>query len=142
MIDRICFPEDIAFSREDLIGCLKHPESIAWLAESAGRILGFVLARIDSQSCAHVLTLDVVPSARKHKIGTKLMNQLHADLSRRNVRFSFLEVAVQNIPAQRLYERLQYRYVGVLPGYYHGREDAYRMICPIGPPAHPGDRSR
>ncbi len=133
-IDRICFPEDIAFSREDLIACLNHPESTAWLAERTGRILGFVLARIDNQSCAHVLTLDVLPSARKRKVGTMLMKELHAELMRRKIRLSFLEVAVNNIPAQRLYEQLKYRYMGMLPGYYHGREDAYRMVCQIGSP--------
>jgi ribosomal protein S18 acetylase RimI-like enzyme len=38
-----------------------------------------------------------------------------------------LEVGVENSPAQKLYEKLQYEYLERLSGYYHVRQDAYRM---------------
>ncbi len=44
-IDQICFPADIAFSRGELIFCLRHPKSIAWIAEGPGGILGFAVAQ-------------------------------------------------------------------------------------------------
>jgi ribosomal protein S18 acetylase RimI-like enzyme len=127
-IDQICFPADIAFSRGDLIFCLHHPKSIAWIAEGPGGILGFTVARIESRSSAHILTLDVIPEARQRKIGTSLMNRLHLELKRQKIGLSFLEVEVQNLPAQRLYEKLNYRHVETLIGYYRSREDAYRMM--------------
>jgi ribosomal protein S18 acetylase RimI-like enzyme len=132
-IDGICFPADIAFSREELGLYLNYPESIVRLAEGFGMVLGFVLARIENRSRAHVITLDVVPEARQNRIGTTLMNQLHNELRRRNVSVSFLEVGINNLPAQRLYEGLQYQYLNTLPGYYHGREDAYRMARLLTP---------
>src|SRR5512133_2374752 len=79
-IDRLCFPEGIAFSRADFVSHLNHPKSITWVGEGSGRILGFVMAQIDLHSCAHVITLDVIPEARKRGIATTLMTALHAEL--------------------------------------------------------------
>ena len=126
-IDRICFPAHISFSRSELIYYLNHPKSITRVAEAPGRILGFVLARVESRKRAHIITLDVIPEARKQKIGTMLMNEIHCELKKIGVRAIFLEVGAENLPAQRLYQGLQYRFVEILAGYYHGREDAYRM---------------
>ena len=131
-IDQICFPADIAFSQAEMFYYLNHPKSIAWVAEGPGSILGFILARVDSRSRAHVLTLDVIPEARKRKIGTALMKRLHQELEDRLIGVAMLEVSVGNIPAQRLYEKLRYKYAGTLAGYYRGREDAYRMIRVVG----------
>lgn len=126
-IDQICFSEDIAFSRTELTFQLNHAESIARVAEEGGRILGFVLARIESPLFAHVLTLDIVPEARRRGIGTSLMDSLHGLLSKKGIEAAVLEVSAINVPAQRLYEKMNYQYLGTLSGYYHGREDAYRM---------------
>jgi ribosomal-protein-alanine N-acetyltransferase len=128
-IDQSCFSEDIAFSRTELTFYFNHPESITRVAEGDGRILGFVLARIESPVYAHVLTLDIVPEARRRKIGTSLMGSLHRTLREKGIEAAILEVSTNNVPAQRLYEKLQYQYLGTLSGYYQGREDAYRMAC-------------
>jgi ribosomal-protein-alanine N-acetyltransferase len=126
-IDRLCFPEDIAFTRSELDFHLKHPKSITRVGERLGRILGFVMARIETPPCAHVITLDVVPEARNCSIGTLLMKTLHRELRREGIGIAILEVSTQNLPAQRLYEKLNYRYLETISGYYRGREDAYRM---------------
>jgi ribosomal-protein-alanine N-acetyltransferase len=127
-IDQICFPGDIAFSRAELFSRLNHPKSIARVAEGLGRILGFVLAQSESLTCAHVLTLDVIPEVRQCNIGTLLMNVLHAELQNQGICAIVLEVGVLNVPAQQLYKKLEYQYLGILSGYYNGKEDAYRMV--------------
>jgi ribosomal protein S18 acetylase RimI-like enzyme len=126
-IDQICFPPDIAFSRDEMASYLSHPKSIAWVAERAGRILGYAIVHMGGDRFAHIVTLDVLPEARRQKIGTALMNRMHRELRQRGVQGIVLEVGVDNRPARKLYEKLQYRYLERLPGYYHGREDAYRM---------------
>jgi [ribosomal protein S18]-alanine N-acetyltransferase len=126
-IDQICFPNSIAFSRKELTYHLNHPQCITRIATSANAILGFVLARIESSIHAHVLTLDVVPECRKQKIGTSLMKALHEELQRKGISASVLEVGVLNIAAQHLYKQLQYQYLSTIPGYYNGKEDAFRM---------------
>jgi [ribosomal protein S18]-alanine N-acetyltransferase len=127
-IDRVCFAEDIAFSRTELLCQIHNCKSITRVGEGLGRILGFVIARIENPSYAHVLTLDVVPGARRCGIGIALMRTMHRVLAKKKIRAAFLEVSEQNLPAQRLYEKLQYRYVETVHGYYRGREDAYRMV--------------
>jgi [ribosomal protein S18]-alanine N-acetyltransferase len=126
-IDQACFPADIAFSHDEIASCMDHPKSIAWVAERARTILGFVIVHIEDETFAHVITLDVVDQARRQKIGTSLMNRMHKGLQQRGINIVVLEVAVENGPARKLYEKLQYEYIEKLPGYYHGRLDAWRM---------------
>jgi ribosomal-protein-alanine N-acetyltransferase len=126
-IDRICFPDPIAFSRAEFRNHLKHPKSITRVGEGLGGILGFVMARVEITHFAHVITLDVIPQARRSNVGTQLMNSLHEELASKGIGIVVLEVSVNNLPARRLYEKLQYRYVETLRGYYHGLEDAHLM---------------
>jgi len=72
-IDRICFPSDIAFTRAEFVLHLTHPKSITRVGEGVGGILGFAMAQKEMQSCAHIITLDVIPSARHQNIATSLM---------------------------------------------------------------------
>jgi ribosomal protein S18 acetylase RimI-like enzyme len=127
-IDQLCFPAHISFSCDELSFYLKHPKSITRVAEAAGRIIGFGLAMVESARRAHFITLDVIPEAQRRKIGTTLMNEIHDELEKTGVQSIILEVETGNLPAQRLYERLNYVHVRILPRYYHGREDAYQMI--------------
>jgi ribosomal protein S18 acetylase RimI-like enzyme len=126
-IDRICFPDGVAFSRADLKFHINHPKSITRVGEGLGRILGFAIARMEHPPYAHVLTLDVVPDVRRCRVGLSLMGALHRALTKKDVEIVFLEVGVNNLPAQRLYEKLHYAYLETLYGYYQGTEDAYRM---------------
>lgn len=125
-IDRICFPKHIAFSRVEIASYLGLPDTIALVAEVEG-VAGFVIATVESRSQAHVITLDVLPGVRRRRIATSLMEALHRDLGKLRVGVVRLEVAVNNAPARRLYEKLDYEYVGALRGYYHGTEDAFQM---------------
>jgi ribosomal-protein-alanine N-acetyltransferase len=128
-IDRICFADDISFSSSELLFQIHHPKSITRVGEGFGRVLGFVIARVDdASSCAHVLTLDVLPDVRRRGIGMSLMTDLHGMLAQKSIKAAVLEVSFRNLPAQRLYESLKYRYLETLHGFYQGREDAYRMV--------------
>jgi ribosomal-protein-alanine N-acetyltransferase len=128
-IDHICFRSGVAYSRAELLFYLKHPESITRVAQGQKEILGFAIGRIETDRLAHVITLDVVPEARRQKIGTALMASLHDAFNARKVVMSFLEVDAANPAAQSFYQALNYRYVETLRGYYGGRGDAYRMVC-------------
>jgi len=132
VMDRACFPPHIAFSRWELAFNLNHPQSITRVAEDSRGIVGFILARMVRRSrTAHIITLDVAPEVRRKKIGTTLMGLLHDELAGRGIRSVTLEVSVQNLAALRLYERFHYRRTRLLPGYYHGIEDAYQLKASI-----------
>ncbi len=130
-IDQVCFAADIAYTRGELLFCLSHPLSITLIAERNGKIIGFAVARVLQNRLAHILTLDVLPEARRQRIGTLLMSALHEEFKKRVVTHVSLEVSKNNPAARRLYEALQYRVVETLQGYYNGREDAYRMVLSL-----------
>ena len=71
--------------------------------------------------------------ARRRKIGTALMSALHGEFRRQGSRISVLEVDIQDAAARRFYEGLNYKYLRILPGYYHGRSDACRMVLNLIP---------
>jgi [ribosomal protein S18]-alanine N-acetyltransferase len=128
-IDQTCFEPDIAYSHSELAFYVRDPRSTVKVAEETGEIVGFVLGRVEHDSLAHVITLDVVSEARRKGVGTRLMRVMHREFLRRNAEISVLEVSAENKSARRFYERLQYRYACILPGYYAGRIDAFRMFC-------------
>ena len=132
-IDAVCFPPEIAFSRADLLSCIRHKLSITRIARLDGAIVGFAIGRIEKPDSAHVLTLDVLPDVRRRRIGTALMSSLHEEFRRRGARISVLEVDVHNAAARRFYEKLHYRFSRILPGYYNGRTDACRMVLNLTP---------
>ena len=127
-IDQVCFPQDIAYSRAELLFYVRHPESITRVAELDHAVVGFVVGRIESAGAAHVVTLDVLPVARRRGVGSALMAALHAELETREVRLVFLEVDVANEAARRFYEGFGYRATALLKGYYKGRSHALRMV--------------
>ncbi len=129
-IDQLCFPPDIAYSGSELLFYLNHPGSVTLVAERGEKIIGFALGRVQTNHLAHVLTLDVLPEARRQRVGTILMCSLHSEFKKREVSRVVLEVSTRNLAARRLYEALHYRLQGILRGYY-GREDAYRMVLAL-----------
>src|SRR2546425_662767 len=66
-IDQVCFPPDIAYSRAELLFYVRHPESITRVAELDRAVVGFIVGRIESSGTAHVVTLDVLPGARRRE---------------------------------------------------------------------------
>lgn len=132
-IDRICFAPEIAYSRAELLFYLRHPDSMAKVAEIGSRIVGFAMGRMDTKEVAHVITLDVIPEARRRKVGSSLMSTIHEEFDRRGASMTFLEVGAANEGAQRFYETLGYRWVETLCGYYGDHGDAHRMMRPAGP---------
>jgi len=129
-IDRVCFPPTIAYSIGELRFYLAGRRSVGRVAEVSRRIAGFAVGRIERDSVAHVITLDVMPEARRKGIGRALMDALHAEFDRQGVMCVILEVSAKDPEARRFYEKLGYRFAGLLPGYYNGEIDACRMIRP------------
>jgi ribosomal-protein-alanine N-acetyltransferase len=126
-LDAVCFPADIAYSRPEMLFFVNHRDSITRIAELDGKIVGFAVGRFVAPASSHVLTLDVAPGMRRGGIGTALMEALHAEFCRMGATACYLEVDVTNDAARRFYEGLQYDYLELLPDYYQGRGDAFRM---------------
>ena len=77
---------------------------------------------------AEVLTVGVIPAARRRGIGRRLLRALLTEASARGAREAFLEVRVDNLAARRLYAADGFAQVGRRRGYYDaGRVDAVVM---------------
>ncbi len=80
---------------------------------------GFIVYRATLDE-AEIITVGVHPDARRTGIGIALLGVMEADLKKQGVKHIFLEVAADNMPAQKMYEQCGYVVVGHRPKYYDG----------------------
>lgn len=76
----------------------------------------------DGESRAYVFSFRVKDQWRNQGMGTFLMNYVEEDLRRRGFEYVTLNVAKENLAAQRLYQRLGYQVVGSRPGIWSFRD--------------------
>jgi ribosomal-protein-alanine N-acetyltransferase len=118
-----------AWSRSAYLGELADRRHRHYLAaeDAEGRLLGWAGILIVG-STADILTVGVVPDARRRGIARQLITALLDEATRRGVQECFLEVRTDNAPAIELYAREGFVEVGVRRGYYDaGRADAMVM---------------
>jgi ribosomal-protein-alanine N-acetyltransferase len=138
-IDQICFPRGIAYSRMELSAYLDRRNAVALVAEfnpeqrnpaaDEQAIAGFVVAHAIRRKYGRILTLDIIPQARHYGLGTKLMVLCEERLRSLGCTEIYLETAVDNEAALRLYRKLGYQVVRTLPQYYASHAlDAFQML--------------
>ena len=93
----------------------------------SGQFLGWAGVLV-VDGAAEILTVGVVPAARRRGIANTLVHALLDEARSRGAAEVFLEVRVDNDAARALYEREGFAEVGRRKGYYeHGRVDAVVM---------------
>jgi len=95
---------------------------------------GMVLLRAAADE-AEILTLAVVPAARRQGVGAGLLGAAMRAAAAHGARALFLEVATTNRPALSLYRRLGFAEVGRRSRYYADGADALVMKARL---CHPG----
>ncbi len=143
-IDQVCFPAGIAYTKHELSDYIQRRNAFTLVAESiitesAGRkqsieeehhfvgIAGFIVAEASPRSVGHIITLDVMPIARRSGAGSKLLAAAEEWLkAARCVRVA-LEAAIDNAAALAFYKRHGYEITGKNPGYYDNGLDAYSL---------------
>jgi ribosomal-protein-alanine N-acetyltransferase len=89
------------------------------------RVVGYA-GLCDYPDEAWVQTMAVAPTHQRQGLGDRLLRDLLAEAERRRQRVVSLEVAADNLSAQRLYERHGFTRTGVRRGYYQpSGTDAY-----------------
>jgi [ribosomal protein S18]-alanine N-acetyltransferase len=126
-LDQACFPPGISYSRSELRGFLSRKAAETIVVEGDGRIVAFVLGWRRGRTEGHVITLDVTASARRQGLGRRLMVEIEGRFRAAGVPRVRLETAATNVIAIGVYERLGYRKVAMLPGYYGPGLHAWRM---------------
>jgi [ribosomal protein S18]-alanine N-acetyltransferase len=132
-LDQICFPPGIAYTQMDLTGFVTRRKAIAIVAEFpkgnefAGGLAGFAVAQ-PIRNIGRIMTLDILPEARRSGLATRLMDECERRLRAAGCQQVFLETAVNNDAAVGLYSKLGYHVLRTLPLYYPTHAlDAYLM---------------
>jgi ribosomal-protein-alanine N-acetyltransferase len=101
-------------------------ESSVIVARREQRIAAFAIMHF-GDDVAHLNLLAVAPQHRRQGLGAQLMEWLTATAVEAGVFRINLELRTQNAAARSFYERLGFEQLGVVQGYYQGREAALRM---------------
>ena len=135
-IDQECFPAGISYTRIELAFYMRRARAFTLVAEKegagptpateqAGRgILGFLVGEASARGAGHIITIDVLPGARRHRVGTALLEAAEQRLRGDGSRHVFLETAVNNAAAIAFYKRHGYELIKTIPRYYKNDLDA------------------
>ena len=128
-IDQSCFPPGISYSRHELKSFVRRQRAFTLVAErgegqAENRVLGFLVAEASARGIGHIITIDVRSEARRHHIGSALLNAAEARLHSEKCSSVRLETAVDNVTAITFYKRHQFYVLGTIPRYYSNGVDA------------------
>jgi ribosomal-protein-alanine N-acetyltransferase len=128
-IDQECFQPGIAYSSAELGYYMRLKGAFTLVAEAREngrkwRPVGFVVGQRHARGLGHIITIDVLPEARRDGIGTRLMEESEARLKTAGCHSIYLETAVDNESALKFYKRHGYYVLKVIPRYYLDKIDA------------------
>lgn len=136
-IDQQCFARGIAYSQRELAHYIAKAGGFTVVAETAApvgdestrqpRIVGFLVGHVLPRGAGHIVTIDVLPEARRAGIGSLLMEECETRLRTAECKAVYLETAVDNDTALRFYKRLRYSVLKTIPRYYLDSIDALLM---------------
>jgi ribosomal-protein-alanine N-acetyltransferase len=110
-----------AWTARSFAEVLALPGAFAFLALAAGQPVGFALGQA-LHGEAELLSLGVVPAARRAGHGRQLLAAIRAEALRLGARRLVLEVAEHNRRARQLYETAGFETVGQRKNYYRDAE--------------------
>jgi ribosomal-protein-alanine N-acetyltransferase len=105
---------------------ISGPESSVVVARRERRIAAFAIMHFGDE-VAHLNLLAVAPEHRRQGLGRQLMEWLTATAIEAGVFRINLELRAHNETARIFYEGLGFDQLGIVQGYYQGRESALRM---------------
>lgn len=126
-IDQTCFPAGISYSQKELRLYMRRRASFTLVAvggESKVAIAGFIVAEAGARARGHIITIDVIVTARRFGVGSLLLRAAEDRLISTGCRTVELETAVDNVSALSFYKRHNYSVIRTYPGYYSNGVDA------------------
>ena len=131
--------DEVLLIEEDLFGAEKWSPAMFWnelaqrhfylVAVEEEAVLGYAGLAVMDREESWVQNIAVRRDAQRRGIGRMLLEALLAEAKRHEVAKTLLEVAVDNVAAQRLYAAYDFEPVGVRRGYYQpSNTDALVMM--------------
>jgi len=131
-IDQSCFAAGIAYSASELKSYINRRSSFTFVAEfsednsrvnGGTSIIGFIVGE-QTRGTGHIITIDVRAAARRHRVGSALLELAEKQLRLWKSKIVRLETAVDNISALSFYKRHGYHVIKTIPRYYSSGVDA------------------
>ena len=159
-IDQQCFEPGIAYSRMELVTYLQRSGAFVLVADAAevshtGTLgwaanqrrpgvapVGFIVAETGSRGTGHIITIDVLPTARGAGAGSQLLQAAEERLRLLHCQSVILETAVDNKTALSFYKRHHYTVIKTLPRYYSNGVDAFVLKKDLLSPPEPAKLPR
>jgi len=124
VIERLCFPEEIAFPDGMFAYLIRYAETMVAIDKS---LIGFIIG-FASGSIGSIYTLDIHPIHRRKGLGSLLISAMEEALHARGAKIIRLEVDVGNFAAIRLYRNAGYSKIEIADDYYGRGKNAIRMV--------------
>jgi ribosomal-protein-alanine N-acetyltransferase len=149
-LDQSCFAPGVAYSRYELKAYMRRGGAFTLVTEAEGdaahgngavpgenAILGFLVAECGRRKVGHIITIDVRSEARRHRVGSALLDAAELRLRAAQCQVVRLETAVDNVAALSFYKRRGYNVVQTIPRYYSSGVDALllekNLLLPVAP---------
>lgn len=119
-IEKECFTHE-AFSKEQIAYFLKASNAVSLVARVDGETAGFVTGLIEQYGktkIGHIYTIDVASKYRRMGVGLKLLKEIEQNFIEKGAEACFLEVRINNLAAQKLYQKHGYTELEKLNNYY------------------------
>jgi len=120
---------DYPFSESILYYFYDAEPSLCFTVYYNGELVGFLLGGTTStKNQAHILSIAIDERYRRQKMGERLMRFFIEYCKNRDFNSIILEVKVTNVPAIRLYQKLEFKIIKTVRKYYEDNTDAYVML--------------
>jgi [ribosomal protein S18]-alanine N-acetyltransferase len=141
-IDQQCFEPGISYSRLELIAYLRRPGAFGLVVDSSVSggppvPVAFIVAEAGTRGSGHIITIDVLPKARRTGVGSQLLRAAEDRLRAALCHTVVLETAVDNKAALAFYKRHNYCVIKTWPRYYSNGLDAFVLKKDLHSPAEP-----
>jgi len=123
-LDEACFEEPFRFSQTAMRRFAESHKARVVIAESDGSLAGFAILHVEGR-VGYVVTLDVDEEFRRCGLAAQLMQKMEQYAVDADCIVVGLHVFVGNEGAIRFYERVGYKRVGDVPGFYGEGLDAW-----------------
>jgi ribosomal protein S18 acetylase RimI-like enzyme len=141
-IERACFPEKLAYTRDELRRFLRAPNAQCMVAvdRTTGFMGGFVIVSWrKGAKVGYIQTIDVAPDAQGNGLGHLLLETAERIMAERGLTRSILQVYLRNNTALILYLKTGYTIRRARTRYYrnsfNGARDALELVKEIAPMA-------